>query len=399
MPAVLSPDEREALETQFEALSANGPLIVLTRRRFADLAALECDDGAVVSLYVDLTPQSRHNDAWTIDLKSQARRVLGELDARAEKDTILHEIDRMRRWLEDHAPRMGRGAVIFSCPARDLWWSLSLPIALPTRLRVGRRPYLRPLARVRDEHDRYAVVVLDKQRARLFVAQLGHVTEVADILEDTPRHHKQGGRSQMRLQRHHDAHVMWHAGAVAHATLLLMDRFEARHLFVSGTKEVLAEYRVHLPPTIVRQWKGDFTVPIEASAVDVGRAIESLERRAESDMEAAAIARVNDGVPAGRGVWGLGKTVQAVDEKRVQMLVVHDRYRAPGRECVPCRALHLETVSACPKCGKALEEVEDLVDAVLERAVSQEAELELVRSNETRRLLPPGEPIGALLRF
>ena len=43
--------------------------------------------------------------------------------------------------------------------------------------------------------------------------------------------------------------------------------------------------------------------------------------------------------------------------------------------------------------------VPDQVDAALLRAVGQEAELELVRAVEAQRLLPPGEPIGALLRF
>ena len=38
-------------------------------------------------------------------------------------------------------------------------------------------------------------------------------------------------------------------------------------------------------------------------------------------------------------------------------------------------------------------------DAVLEQAVTQEAELELVRSDVARAKLPVGEPIGAILRF
>jgi peptide chain release factor subunit 1 len=255
------------------------------------------------------------------------------------------------------------------------------------------------LARVRDEHERHAVVVLDKQRARLFVAQLGQVAEVADILEDIPKHHKQGGRSQMRLQRHHDAHVMWHAGAVAHATFLLMERFEAKHLFVSGSAQILAEYRVHLAPKLVRRWKGEFTVSIDAKAEDVARAIADVEGRTEAEAEAAAIARVNDAVPTGRGVWGLGKTLSAVEERRVQLLVVHDRYRAPGRECLACAILLPEGGDSCPACGGTSAAVEDVVDAILEHAVTQEAELELVRADGSRRLLPPGEPIGALLRF
>jgi Bacterial archaeo-eukaryotic release factor family 10 len=397
MPAMLRAEEKEALEIQFDALSANGFLNVLTRRHFTDLAALECDEGAVVSLYVDLTPQSRHNDAWAIDLKNQTRRLLAE-SATPHRDMIEQEAERMRRWLEDRVPRLGRGAAIFSCPARGLWWSLSLPVAFPTRLRAGRRPYLRPLARVRDEHNRFGVVVLDKHRARLFVAQFGQITEVADMVEDVPKHHKQGGRSQMSLQRHHDAHVMWHAGAVAHATELLMERFEARYLLVSGTRQVLGEYRVHLGPSYVRRWMGEFTLPIDASLAEVAKAIEPLEQRTEAKQEAATLARLENSIP-GKGTWGLENTLLALEERRIQLLLVHDQYRVPGRECMRCHMLLSDKPSVCPSCGGTLTAVPDLVDAMLERAVMQEAELELVRSDEVRKRLPVEEPIGALFRF
>jgi len=397
MPAMLRAEEKDALETQFDALAMNGFLNVLTRRKFIDLATLECDTGPVVSLYVDLTPQNRHNDAWAIDLKNQARKLIADSNG-MHRDTIEAEVDRMLRWLGDRASRLGRGAAIFSCPSRELWWSISLPIAFPTRLRAGRRPYLRPLARVRDEHDRFAVVVLDKQRARLFVAQFGHVTEVADMVEDIPKHHKQGGTSQMRLQRHHDAHVMWHAGAVAHATELLMERLEARYLLLSGTREVLSEYRVHLAPAFVRRWRGEFNIPIEAAPTDVAKAIEPLVRSAESKQEAEAVARLENSVP-GKGTWGLENTLLALEERRIQLLIVHDQYRAPGQECVRCHMLFTTTPTVCPSCGMELAQVPDLIDAMLERAVVQEAELELVRSEDVRKRLPAEEPIGALFRF
>jgi peptide subunit release factor 1 (eRF1) len=55
--------------------------------------------------------------------------------------------------------------------------------------------------------------------------------------------------------------------------------------------------------------------------------------------------------------------------------------------------------TVCPSCGFELVLVPDLVDAMLERAVVQEAELELVRSEEVKTRLPAEEPIGALFRF
>lgn len=399
MSATLTPEERDALLTRFNETASDSPVNILTRRRMHELASLECDDGPVISLYVDLSPQNRHNNAWTIDLKTAARDALAGVQSPAERSVVEAEIGRMEGWLKDHAPALGQGAAFFSCPARDLRWQVALLVELPTRVKVGRRAYIRPLARVRDEHDRFAVVSLDKTRARLFVSQLGSILEVADIFEDTPGHHKQGGWSQMRFQRHHDAHVMWHAAAVAQATELMMDRFEIRHLLVTGTPQVLAEYRDQLAPQVARFWDGEFGQDIGAGASEVIEAIAPLQREVEAREERATIEQLNNSISGGRGTWGLDETLQALMERRVMTLVVHDRYRAAGTECVRCRMLLADHASRCPACEGAVEPVEDVVDAALERAMTQEAALELVRSDLGRSLLPGGEPIGAILRF
>ena len=79
--------------------------------------------------------------------------------------------------------------------------------------------------------------------------------------------------------------------------------------------------------------------------------------------------------------------------------MVHDLYRVPGQECMRCEMLLSRMPPACPSCGGTLSQIDDLVDAMLERAVMQEAELELVRSEEAQKRLPADEPIGAWLRF
>jgi hypothetical protein len=399
MTATLTPQERDALLSRFEDLGEDGPLGVLTNRRFVELAGVTCDDGPVVSLYLDLSPQHRHNDAWEISFKTMARVALAGSKAGPDADAVRTEIARMERWIREVAPRMGRGAALFSCPARDLWWSISLPVALPNRLRIGRRPYLRPLARVRDEHDRFAVVLLDNHRARLFLSQLGAIEEVADILEETAGQNNEGSRSRLRFRRSRDAHVMWHAGAVAQATEMIVDRFEARHLLVCGSPQVLAEYRPALPPHVSRRWAGEFAVAVDASASEITAAIAPVQQRVEAREEAETIQRLENWISTGRGVWGLAAVLGRLEERRVMTLVVHDRYRAAGGECLNCEMLLVAGVAECPACGGPVEAVEDIVDAALERAVVQEAGLELVRSGEGRALLPAAEPIGALLRF
>ena len=294
---------------------------------------------------------------------------------------------------------MGRGVAVFSCAPLGLWQQIALPLPLPNRLEIGRHPFLRPLLRIQDEHDLYAVVLLDKRRARLFISQHGCLQEVFDIFEDTPPKQKQGGWSAMRFQRHHEAHVLWHAGAVGHASGLIMERFGARHLLVSGTQEVLADYREHLPYAATERLDGEFGVRIDASEQEIAKAIEPLRRRVEAREEVTTIESIQEAISARRDVWGLDETLRALTEQRVMTLVVAHQFRSAGGECLHCRMISTQNGAACPSCGNELHPVDDVVDLALERALMQEASLELVRSREALDLLASAAPIGALLRF
>src|SRR5690606_6692615 len=59
---------------------------------------------------------------------------------------------------------------------------------LPEGVFLGARPYPRPLARTRDEHDRFVLALLSQERSRFFISQIGPVKEVFQANgERTPR--------------------------------------------------------------------------------------------------------------------------------------------------------------------------------------------------------------------
>jgi hypothetical protein len=45
--------------------------------------------------------------------------------------------------------------------------------ALPDGARWTQRPYIRPLARTRDEHDRFVLAILSQEQSRFFISQIG----------------------------------------------------------------------------------------------------------------------------------------------------------------------------------------------------------------------------------
>ena len=399
MGTTLGVSEREALKRQVDQLVERSPFNLLTRQRLQELATLESDGAPIVSLYLNLSPRKRLKRAWSVAFKSMSRAALERQPTSISADAASAEIEKIERMLDEKIPDLERGVAVFSCEPIDLWWLVPVPLQIRNRMEIGRRPFLRPLVRILDEHDQYVVVLLDNRHARLFVGQHGSIFEVLDLFEDTPPHQKQGGWSQMRFQRQHDAHVMWHASAVGHATSLLIERFSAKHLLVSGSKEVLVEYKDHLPAIAANRLDGTFSVPIDAPAKEIREKIRPLREEVEAREEESTIEEIQEAVSSGRGIWGIEDTLRALVEKRVMKLVVDDRYQVAGGECLHCGMMSIQDAGDCRSCGSPLAIVDDIVDVALERALDQEADLELVRSRGALELLAGAAPIGALLRF
>ncbi len=399
MATTLTPTERDALVNQFEVLAQEPSFRLLTRRRLSRLADASSDDAPIVSLFLDLGPQARQNRKWAIVLKNLARDALARVPDRSHARIAEQEINRLEDAIAGGLPDLGRGMAVFASEPIGLREEVIFPLPLPNRLEVNRRPYLRPLFRQLDEQDRFMVVVLDAERARLFISQLGMIHEVADLIGEAATQTRKGMFAELRFERQRDSHVLWHAGAVAHATALGMEHFSAKWLLVAGSSEVLADYRKHLPAAVSQRLAAEFSMPIVSSPSEVARAVAPLQKEVEAREEQATLDRLEAEPAGGKAAWGLSETLRSVSTGRVQTLVVLDDYHAPGGECPDCGLVVADTAGGCSGCGQDLVVVDDVVDLALERAFQQSASLELLRSSDARTRMSAREPIAALLRY
>src|SRR5688500_14889409 len=66
-----------------------------------------------------------------------------------------------------------RGLAMFSCSAHDFWRVIELPVAVRDQVVVNHSPSVRQLEVVVDEYERFGLLLADRQRARVFVYELG----------------------------------------------------------------------------------------------------------------------------------------------------------------------------------------------------------------------------------
>ncbi len=362
-------------------------------------ALLGFDAGAdlVLSVYLNLTPDRQIGRTFTLAFDDLVRKVGAELDATA-RAALDREAARVRAFLET-GPR-GRGLAVFSSTPAELWQVWSLPVLVAEGVYLGRRPYLRPLLDVLDEYERYAVALVDKEKARLFIVELGEIEEQEQVYDVVPGKHDQGGWSQANYQRHHEAHVYWHLKRVADELVLLARRRPFEGLVLAGPEEATAELERILPRHLRVRLVGRIPAELFASEGEILARTLAIEAEVEREREEEQVDELLEIAAAGGpATHGLGPTLEAVWLGQVHVLVVAEDCRAPGSECLACGRLAAETPPLCPACGGQVRPLDDAVERAMERTLEEGGRVEVVRDAPARRLREVGEGIGAILRY
>src|ERR671918_49996 len=127
---------------------------------------------------------------------------------------------------------MGRCSAFTCCRTTRLWQQIAVSVTLPDGVHLGTRPYLRPLVRTRDEHDRFVLALLSQEHSRFFISQIGQVEGVLQIKGE-----RSPGRLAERVALAQGGVVLAEpvnreARALAEVARLVMAQFEGRHLLI-----------------------------------------------------------------------------------------------------------------------------------------------------------------------
>jgi peptide subunit release factor 1 (eRF1) len=392
------PEVRDRILALLQQSRAEMAYPLLTPAQLRALAETESPDAPVLSFYLQLTPERRVGNAWRAVFTHLTDDTLKPIDDTRKRQAMQDQFDRIRRALDDELPALGRGAAFFSCPKLGLWQQIAVSLPLPDGVHLGPRPYVRPLLRTRDEHDRAVLALLSQELSRFFIAELGTIEEVFQVMGDR--------LSKAIANRGPDAddlamtQVMTdEAHLLAHVADLVLEQFEGPHLLLSGSPKLRTAVTQSLPKQVQQRLGGEFTVDVHASPADVAAAAEPALRTVEAREETATLQRVIDAGPDG-AAWGEQPTLTALYYRQVMTLAADDRFAKPGARCRNCGALWATPPQRCALCGSdAMETVEDVVELAIEQAFEQRAALELVRSSAAQPMMTGIGPMAALLRW
>jgi peptide subunit release factor 1 (eRF1) len=315
--------------------------------------------------------------------------------------SVAADLDRISAWVKGGFDRSRvRGLAFFACSADDFFQVVESPLPVRNGVAVNHTPHVRPLESILQAYERFAVVLVDRQRARLFRFELGELTEHTEVFDAVPRggdqagHPGQGSRGA-HVQRHSDEVAHRHLKHAADVTFTELQAHPVDHVILGGPSEMVAEFEGLLHSWVAQRVADRLSISTTAGPDEVRQAALSVEEAVTRRDEGVLVERLRDAVGTGTGVVGLAATLAALVERRVELLLVSDGYETEGWRCRSCHYLG-PLGRRCPVCAKPMDLVDDVVEEAVEEALANKCRLQMVRENADLDVLGR---IGAVLRF
>lgn len=369
-------------------------------QRLQILAAAEPSPFPVVSLYLNLTTgQNGRENYEAFVRKAFSDRVKGLPAESPERESFEQDHERIRAYLDNDVNRASQGLAVFACAGAGLFEAVQMDVPIDQHwLFVGSVPHLYPLARLIENHPRYAAVLLDTNRAQIFIFELGATERIETVTNSKTRRTSKGGWSQARYQRRADNVHVHHIKEVVETLDRLVREEELQHVVVAGDEGALSIFRDQLPKELAAKLIDMTAWDRTADEAEVlASSLEALrEKDAESDAE-----RVEELIGAwrsgGLGVAGPESTLSAFQLGQVDELIIA---AAPDAlktvQKLPDDAAPGAVVAETSAQGALDEQRLKLSDELVKRAHQTGARIRFI---EDASLLADVGGVGALLRF
>ena len=375
----------------------------ITREQIRELAEFQDANGCALSFYFQpSTPRNKAHKEDTILIKDLAREALHRLEGKGNKDSVRADVDRILRLSGELRSNGTHGKAVFACAAQSTWLEYDLPPNLPpTQIFVDRHFHLKPIAHLLGAFPRLGVVLVDRQRARIFDLRLGELTERQGLFQSLSRKGRSDGYAGYdggHAQRRVDDEARQHFKGVAEVLKESLEKgvFQKWILGCQDVHRSQLEPQLHsyVSQALLGRFQADVVTitpsEIRAHAQQIVEQWQS-ERRRELTSHILSEARSN-----GRGVTGLRRVLRSLELGEVQTLLLGENLQAHAVECSGCGHIDAHLVGYCPVCGRTTQEIVDVGEAILPWVIRRDIETFYVKDD------PEFDKVGniaALLRF
>ena len=359
--------------------------------RLRALADLQGPDRAFLSAYLGDAAERSVLDNRVGEIQ---RLLAGQPD---ELEQFERNWARAQELLDEAAVPQDGGLAVFTCWATDLAHVEPVPVPVQTELRVGASPYVRPLYEVVDEHQPYAVAVVDNSAARLFLVTPGDAELERRVSGGVKNRVKVGGWSQKRYARRREGELADYANTVADALQTLADEHAVDRLVLLGADEARQAVEAALPTGLADRLVGSEPVASDATEGELLDAAAEVSAEGERQEEQSLWEQIEEhSLGGGLAVLGPTPVLEALTAARAEAVLLDREAEIPGTRCRACEHVMHGTPDTCQRCGASDVFETELGEQLVELAAGTGATVDFVDPFEA---LGAQGGVAALLRY
>jgi len=345
-----------------------------------------------ISLFVDLNDfYKRFLDARISSIKSIFKK----------NKSLLKNFEKTMEMVMEYvekSPRMKgqKSLAIFASDEHNFFRAYKLSLPVDNMLIADTSPYIRPLARLVDDYETFGLLVIDQQRARIFIVSSGKVDFQKKKAKDIMNKHKKGGWSQQRFARLRKGAIDKFMKEVAEDIEKIFAQDHVVKVVIAGPGNAKVQFQEYLSKQLREKIVDTLEVEFdEAEGTLVSKASEIvIADEMEEDIENVRRWRAEI-LKEGLAVYGERETKVAVQNGQVELLLVSKDHKKVGWKCEHCQFMDVGTREECPYCGGEANEV-DLIEEIVEEAILQDTAIDFIESHPE---LDELGGVGGLLRY
>lgn len=345
-----------------------------------------------VSLYMDI---ENTNERFVDKRKKDCRSVLkGNRELIRNFDKTMQNIEKYL--LKNDKEDGQKGLAIFASNEHDLFISYKLGVPVEDLLVVDTSPYIRPLARLREDSETFGLVIVDNHRARIYLVSSGKIEEKETLARDIMKKHNKGGMSQARFQRLRVGAIEHFLKEVAEGMVKLFSKDKVVKIVIAGNGHAKIMLKDILPYELKNEILDLIDVDFDEADSHLISKAEEIVIKDEKETVSNNVARLNEEIlKDSLAVSGMRETIDAVKNGRLELLLVSKGYKQRGWICEKCQLVDSDMTDKCPNCNGKVSEV-DVIEEIIEFAERTGTKIEFVDNNQILKELGG---FGGLLRF
>lgn len=314
------------------------------------------------------------------------------------RESVRGDLARIEEFVLNKFERVDtQGLAVFSCAGMGFWEVYMLTTPVQSGAYFEPEPYVAPLATFLSHSKPTAILLTDRQQARILTMKHGEVKEWSQFEDYVPPRSEAGGWSQMRYQRRSDHWAKHHVDHAAELVLKLEQHYPFDWLILRQDPEIKNVLDSDLHPYVRDRVIGTINVSMDAPEEKILEEARKVREEAETHLIDDLVKRVQEYAGAGgRGTIGLKDTLEAMNEQKIHILLVQEGYTQSGSVCTQCQMLYAESIESCPACGGPAQQTSNIVDILIQRGLQLGSRVEVATEYEQ---LKPIEYVGSIMYY